>query len=240
VLSKDGTRVQLTLSRNVSQAYRAFQNVKYEALFMVNESADAIAVRQRNRATSVAAFYVPTQNTVFFIVKSTTPRVHSSLLAHEFVHALQDQHFAPVNTTGLEDITNAHEGLTEGAASFVEYLYKRQCHNEWNGTCLFPNERSERSSNSERSKQSDSNTTLPNIGMYLISYQPYSDGPRFVQEIYQKRGWTGVNALYQDPPVSTEQTIHPRLYDTDQPRSIELADTSTLWSRITVPKVRPE
>lgn len=44
-------------SRNVSHAYRAFQNVKYEALFMVNESADALSVRQRNRATSVATFY---------------------------------------------------------------------------------------------------------------------------------------------------------------------------------------
>jgi hypothetical protein len=36
--------------------------------------------------------------------------------------------------------------------------------------------------------------------------------------------------------VSTEQTIHPRLYDTDQPRPIELADTSTeAWKRITIP-----
>jgi hypothetical protein len=53
--------------------------------------------------------------------------------------------------------------------------------------------------------------------MYLVTFQPYSDGPKFVRQIHRSQGWEAVNAVYENPPQSTEQTIHPEKYGQDEP-----------------------
>jgi hypothetical protein len=62
--------------------------------------------------------------------------------------------------------------------------------------------------------------------MYLVTYQPYSDGPKFVRNIHDEGGWDAVDAVYENPPASTEQTIHPEKYPGDEPANVTVADTS--------------
>jgi hypothetical protein len=40
----------------------------------------------------------------------------------------------------------------------------------------------------------------------------YSEGSNFVAEAYRRGGWTAVDALYRNPPLSTHQILHPALY----------------------------
>jgi hypothetical protein len=48
-----------------------------------------------------------------------------------------------------------------------------------------------------------------------------------VLEFYQKGGYSAVDNLYQNLPVSTEQIMHPERYPDDKPVKLDLPDFST-------------
>ncbi|MFB6128752.1 MAG: Hvo_1808 family surface protein, partial [Halorhabdus sp.] len=202
---------------NVTTAQRLHQNVKYEALLMVNESADAIAVQQRNRAGGVGGFYDPSTGEIKIVSENTSaPKMDEITLAQELFHALQDQQFniSSFNQTTRE-LHNAKDGIIEGDGNYVDHLYQERCENEWKGTCITPQGSAGAPANFD-----------PHIGLYQIMLQPYSDGPAFVRDIQQSKGWDAVNAIYENPPASTEQTIHPEKYGEDEPTPVPIADTS--------------
>ena len=53
---------------------------------------------------------------------------------------------------------------------------------------------------------------------------PYSKGLEFVQSFYDQGGWAAVDAIYQNPPVTTEQVLHPGQYPSDTPIPVDLPD----------------
>ncbi|WP_135823295.1 Hvo_1808 family surface protein [Halorussus ruber] len=208
---------------------RLFDNVKYESLFMINESTDSLAVQNRNSGSWVGGFYSPSEKRIVVISEnSTTPKLDEITLSQELFHALQDQHF---NISGYDQSTrelhNAKDGIIEGDGNYVDYLYSQKCKEEWNGDCLTPD------------TTSSSDGGLTNLGPYLIKFQPYSDGPPFVKAIHERGGWEAVNEVYKNPPASTEQVIHPDKYGEDQPADFSIQDeTSDGWKRLEL-KHRP-
>lgn len=230
IISRDDFRKQVTAGRrDVPDAHREMVNAVYEALFMIGEDTDAVEVQGGNTAEGVAAFYLPGRDEVVFITDDLRKaQVHTGVLAHELVHALQDQHFG--NAFGGRDTidaTKARLGLIEGDANFVEYHYERRCETEWAGTCLFPDPAPD--DPRQRARRG-----LANVGPYLITYQPYSDGPGFIGHVRDQGSWTDVNALYASPPRSTEQVIHPEKYPDDRPQVPVVEDaTARGWERVT-------
>ena len=215
------------LGGNATEALRTFDNAKYEALFLVNESADSLAVQEANSGSNVLGYYDDRTNQIVLISEEgTNLRVDEITLAHELVHAVQDQKFdLGTFDDRLRDEVNAESGLIEGDARYVDYLYRQQCAGAWNGTCLVPDRRG--------------GGGLANIGVYFVKYMPYSDGPPFVQGIRNRGGWEAVNALYDDPPASSEQVIHPEKYGSDPPTNVTLEDASNeQWERVR-PNERP-
>ncbi|QLH84875.1 hypothetical protein HZS54_01460 [Halosimplex pelagicum] len=212
--------------RSTSTERRVLTNAKFEALFMINESRDAVEVRRNGTAASVGGFYSSIRGRIVLVSDGDGVRVDETTLAHELTHALQDQHF---DLSEFERPTreahNAIDGLVEGDANLVKHLYERRCGGAWNGTCLAPPAR----------PNEGGAGSLPRVGPYLLRYQPYSDGPAFVNEFRQRGGWERVNDLYEDPPASTEQTIHPELYGEDRPRTVSIEDRSGAgWERLRV------
>jgi len=53
---------------------------------------------------------------------------------------------------------------------------------------------------------------------------PYTYGTDFVREIHFEGGWAAVDALYANPPVSTEQILHPDRFPGDLPILLEAPD----------------
>lgn len=212
--------------------HRDVENARFEALFMVNESTDATAVGRQNRGTSVAAYFAPGANTIVFITEDARrAQIHTGILAHELVHALQHQHFDALRGgvgEGTAEDRSSYLGLVEGDANYVEYLHEQRCTTgEWADTCLRPDERPVRARPRAQAR-------LANVGPHLITYHPYSDGPSFVEHARDRGGWTAVNALYRSPPQSTEQVIHPGKYPDDRPVRVDLRDRSTdEWTRVT-------
>jgi PGF-CTERM protein len=202
---------------NITEADRLRHNVKYEALFMIGEDENSVAVEQNNRAGGVGGFYDPVANEIKIVSDNTsTPKLDEITLSQELFHALQDQRF---NISEFDQSTrelhNAKDGIIEGDGNYVDQLYQDECENgQWEGTCLFPEE------------QGAPEGFDPHLGLYQITFQPYSTGPSFVHDIHQSEGWAAVNEIYESPPASTEQTIHPQKYGEDDPVNVTVEDTS--------------
>ncbi|WP_208023476.1 Hvo_1808 family surface protein [Halorussus pelagicus] len=224
VISREEFR-RAQASQNVPERLRTFDNGKFEALLLVGEDNDSIAVQTENRGSGVLGFYSPQTDEIVVIAESAEElRLDELTLAHELMHAWQDQQFdlagSPFDAK-LRDQVNARNGLVEGDASYTETLYERRCSEGWQ--CLDAPERGQRGE-------------LANIGVYLLKFQPYSDGPAFVRMVRNVGGWDAVNAMYANLPASAEQVIHPLKYRSDPPTNVTLTDATTdAWERVRAP-----
>ena len=209
-------------------AFRTFDNTKFEGLVLIGEDEDSLAVQQSNRGQNVLGYYSPTQDSIVVVSSSETPRLNRSTLAHELVHALQDQQFDLTSSNpGTREAYNARNGLIEGDANYVQRQYDDRCGEEW--SCLDID--SESADNGTSGSESAGSSL--HLGVYILSFFPYADGPGFVDAIHQQGGWEAVNALYDDLPASTEQVIHPEKYGEDAPTNVSISETSAdEWSRV--------
>ncbi|MFC4436376.1 MULTISPECIES: Hvo_1808 family surface protein [Natrialbaceae] len=186
-------------------------NVNKEALFAVDRSTDATDERRELYGGSVAGYYEPGPGQIVIVSDSPeTPELDEVILGHELLHALQDQQF---DLTSYDretvDQNNAKNGLIEGDAVRVETEYEERCAGEWD--CALPD---------------DATTALPELNwvLYTIIFQPYNDGPDYVDHLREGDDWDAVDAAYDDPPDSSSEVIRPG--EDRDPVTIEVEDRS--------------
>lgn len=141
-------------------------------------------------------------------------------ISHEIAHALQDQNFgldAPPlendDNNGDEDL--AALSLIEGDAMLTMVLYAREH--------LTVADMRELATEDYDSEELDS---APLYIRRSILF-PYEEGFEFVQALGTD-GFDAVNRALRDPPLSTEQILHPARYieKRDQPREVPVPDIS--------------
>ena len=188
----------------------------------------------------VAGFYEP-RTKEFYLADWTDLDQQTPIMAHELVHALQDQHF---NLRRFEkwphgdgDREQAVHALVEGDATALmfDYLLKPQ---KLDITRL-PRSLSELGDllavSGERKGEEVIAAAPPAIRESLLF--PYTYGAGFAQEIVKRSGWDGLSKAFEDLPQSTEQIIHVEKYlSHEQPIKITLRDISSMigrgWRRI--------
>ena len=142
--------------------------------------------------------------------------------AHEYVHALQDQTYDLRDGLGFNDEACEEDSercaglqaLIEGDATLLEEQWLRNFATpqdyldivEFIGTFEMP--------------VYDSAPAFMKEDFIF----PYSYGLDFVREIHLNGGWAAVDAVYANPPLSTEQILHPERYPDDQPIKLEPPD----------------
>lgn len=136
--------------------------------------------------------------------------------AHEYAHALQDQHYdlsALVSNTPNDDAALALRALVEGDAELVEDFYVGQ---------HVTNQQLQ----AVAAEYSAFDTTLLDtfpIPLLNLLIFPYGAGLNFVQALYDEGGFDLVNDTWENPPTSTEQVLHPTRYLAgDEPQAVEL------------------
>ncbi|MFW5937333.1 MAG: Hvo_1808 family surface protein [Halanaeroarchaeum sp.] len=191
------------------------QDVKFEATFLVGESDSATSQQEQNRASSVLGYYSPSEDEIVIVSENTeSPRIDEVTLAQELFHALQEHRFEVSEyEANTEEMHNARAGIIEGDANYVDHLYEEEF-----GDSLVRDS----SSDSDEGGGGDGS----HVGMLALQLQPYSDGPVFVEQRYEEGGWEAVNAVYDAPPQSTEQTIHTEKYRSDEPTTVTVDDRS--------------
>ncbi len=142
--------------------------------------------------------------------------------SHEFTHALQDQNYDLSN--GLkynDDYCEKHteycaavQALVEGDATLSEFTWYQ------NFATQTDQQQVVQYLNTLKSPVYDS---APDFLKKDFVF-PYTQGLSFVQDIYNKGGWAAVDAVFKNPPVSTEQILHSALYPSDTPIPVDLPD----------------
>jgi hypothetical protein len=122
--------------------------------------------------------------------------------------ALQEQHFqwqGKLNGISLEDRRLAFRALAGGDTVLVGNAYL-----QGSGQTTRPPD--------SVGTMAGWATALEKMGSHLPQLLqqklvfPYREGSQFVQWAHTAKGWTGVNALFADPPLSTSQILHPEKY----------------------------
>lgn len=212
---------------NVSQEEQLRENAQFETLLTIPSTQDAIEVREESRGATVGGYYNFVEERI--VVISDDPdslMIDEEVLAHELGHALQDQHFnLEEYHRPTKDIDNAKLGVIEGDVHLIEQEYLERCDSdEWGEPCLTQDEDSAGDTDGP-----------PNWGLYFMQFQPYSDGPTFIDYIYADGGWEAVNELYDDMPASSQQVIIPEKYPDHEPENLTVnSSPSGDWERMTV------
>ncbi len=154
--------------------------------------------------------------------------------AHEYTHALQDAQYDLSDGLNINDETceldseycAAVTALLEGDASFTETQWFL--------------EHSSLKDKQEVLKfyQEYSSPIFDNIPDFLQEdvIFPYVKGLEFVNNLYEEGGYAAIDDAFLNPPVTTEQILHPERYPQDQPVEILLDDFTTFlgsgWEEI--------
>ena len=138
-------------------------------------------------------------------------------LAHETDHALQDQRW------GLDALQNAVPKVEEDRASAIQALV------EGDATLLMTLWAAKHAAGDLMGLDGaglpggDSLDGLPQVVQRQLLF-PYLDGLTFLMRAWGPGGWDAVNAIWDAPPVSTEQVMHPEKYPDELPVQVTLPD----------------
>lgn len=172
----------------------------------------------------IAGLYDPEEDTMYVVNSSDELTALGELTyAHEVTHALQDQHFdleklADRADERDDDAALAFQALVEGDASVLQYRDYLLANPQLRQGLIEAIE--------EEQANAQIPADVPPIIMETLTF-PYEQGAIFVTSLLRGgNGWERVNAAYADPPVSTEQIMHPEKYlgARDEPTAVELPD----------------
>ncbi|MCC7107067.1 MAG: hypothetical protein IT307_18200 [Chloroflexi bacterium] len=168
---------------------------------------------------AIAGYYSSKEKKMFVVGDPNAFGPEARLtLAHEFTHALQDQHFhleeMRASVKDKSDRSTAITSLIEGDAVVSSLLYYRQ----------FLSAADQASLAASSSSGPNPFATVPLVIKDSILF-PYRQGVDFVSALYRAGGIPRMNQVWADPPTSTEQIIHPERYlQRDQPVDVQLPD----------------
>lgn len=186
--------------------------------------------------TQAGAYYDPETETFYVVMPDLPEQALDSVYSHELYHGFQDQHFG-LNSYLMDlvkegqlndDQIMARQAIVEGEATYMMTL--------WTTKAMMGSLPPTQMLKMVIDMQADLSTqqllemtklalqtnisaggsaqtmvdAVNNIPGFIIDSMvgAYMKGMRFVFEVHQD-DWSNVNALYENPPVSTEQILHP-------------------------------
>lgn len=190
--------------------YEAANERLYKALGLLPQDADLQAMSLDLLGSGVLGFYDDDLKKMFVVSRSGGIGGQEKITyAHEFTHALQDQHFSVFadqkDVRDKSDWIMARQSVFEGDATVLMTL--------WAFQHLTPEELT--AAGAVNPEQQAVMNSMPKILQDSLLF-PYSTGALFVQQQQMSGGWDGVDALYGRMPESTEQILHPEKYAADE------------------------
>lgn len=187
----------------------------------------------------IAGLYDP-KTREFFIADHVGIAELRIVMAHELVHALQDQNFEIEKWVKAarpnDDAMSARHAVLEGSAfaGMMDWSFRNQNVTTRDLPSLEPLIRSQMVS------EFDKNSQMGKAPLFIRDSLlfPYLAGTNFAQSLLKNgQGWTDFYAVFQKPPGSTHHVLHPDLYlkgETTPP--VALPDASKLqrspWKKL--------
>ena len=170
--------------------------------------------------SQIIGYYdIQTRRLVFEGGTSPTP-FQRFTLAHELTHALQDQHFDlsrldKLSAACQDERAEAFLSLTEGDAVETQIEWARQDLSAGDFARL----------QTEASSFPPPPASTPAFVQQMFLF-PYTNGQAFVEALLSRGGERAVNGAFRNPPVSTEQILHPDTYPSEVPQAVVIPDLS--------------
>lgn len=180
----------------------------YRALGLIEPGVDLAEAALSGQTDSLLGYYTPQEKVMYIIAESVNMFAEEEMtFAHEYVHALQDHHFdldAFLDENQSADAQLAARSLPEGDARLVQDLFTQEniTQDQIDYTVyryLFR-------------EHPQLEGVSPALGIF--TYFPYTAGEYFVVYLFVEGNfsWDKVNQAYHNPPVSSEQVMHPEKY----------------------------
>lgn len=164
--------------------------------------------------TEQAAAFYDFRARKLFVLESASGALDQIALVHELAHALADQNFRLAKFIkrgeSSDDGSLAHVAVMEGQASWLtgEYLARKSGQSLRTSPALL--ERMSRSADDAASQF----PVLKSAPLYIRETLlfPYTAGMRFQNAVLEKFDLEGFRRVFKDPPVTTQQILHPQKY----------------------------
>lgn len=184
----------------------------------------------------LAGYYEPEGGTML-LAGDLEGLMAEATLAHELVHALQDQHFDLKGRMkyqpGKSDAQNALQCLAEGDATSagMDVIFAKMAP----GMSILNVPGSEVVSQIMSGMQTGPGSDSPRF-MRATLVAPYVDGMAFVNALRRRGGWAEVDKAWARLPQSTEQILHMDKYDANEAPlevpAIAKASLGAGWSEV--------
>jgi hypothetical protein len=162
----------------------------------------------------VAGLYDPKAGE-FYIADWIAPGDQRLIMAHELTHAIQDQHFSIEHWADAakpnDDAELARHAVLEGSAfaAMMDWQFR--------GSGLSVSQMDDLSTRLDPQLMigSEKDSKFDSAPAFLrdVLLFPYLSGAVFTQRLLKDNsGWPGFNKVFEKPPASTQQILHPDLY----------------------------
>jgi hypothetical protein len=189
-------------------ALRAAEARLYKRLGLLPADADMDALLNQLYGAQVLAYYNP-EDGKFYVIKRDQPfnATDRLVVAHEYTHALQDQHFDLKDNTITDnsqgDAQLAQIAVIEGDATLTSQL--------WATDNLDFGDMVQMLIDGFSQLDQSSLDGIPLVLTRQLEF-PYTEGFTFATALHDRGGYDDVNAAITTPPASTEQILHPDKY----------------------------
>ena len=178
-----------------------------KALGLLAPDVDLVADLRRFAAVGVLGFYDPETGELVVRGSELTPGLKSTI-AHELVHALDDQWFElhrPEYDDRDDEIGFGFSAVVEGNAERISEQYV---------SSLSPEERA---AAQREELEAAGSIDLGSFPPFLIQsvIAPYVLGPTLVEVVMSVDGQDGLDAAFENPPLTSEQVMWPDRYLAD-------------------------
>jgi len=187
----------------------------------------------------IAGLYDPSSHE-FYIADWIEPADQREVMAHELTHALQDEHFSIEKWADAakpnDDAEFARHAVLEGSAfaAMMDWQFRDR------GVSVRSMPDLEKLLDPDLMTGGDKDPKFEQAPPFVrdVLLFPYLSGAVFSQRLLQRYdGWTGFYRVFDHPPVSTQQILHPDLYFQDvAPVKVELpalsASAAAQWRKL--------
>jgi hypothetical protein len=224
LLSKDQLRqkVENDFFKDYSRQDAADDVVTLAALGLLTPGFNLYDLYINLYSEQVAGYYDDTDKKMYVIQQADFGGLERMTYAHEYTHTLQDQNYDLRGKLHIEDeycqkhnqYCSAASALVEGDATMLEQ--------EWFSTYGSKTDQQQVLDFSLTFKSPVLDSAPEFLKMDFMF--PYQAGFEFVRTVYDRGGWQAVDAAYKNPPVSTEQILHPETYPSVTPVLVDIPD----------------
>lgn len=184
-------------------------NAQYRSTALIGADESIDDVVRRFGEAGILGFYDPGTDELVVREANGLSLLTKSTIVHELVHAFDDQHF-DLDREEYDDRTDelpwTFRAVAEGSASWVEEEWRQSLSNAERGDLL-----------EEELAFGDLDILSRfELSFLLLELSPHESGEPFVAGLVDDQGVGALDALFDDPPETSEQIIRPDRFAADE------------------------